>query len=107
MATITSWTTGTSGPSRYTAGTDRLLSFTAGTEETSDVTITSVTYGGRTMTPVVTTSAGTSYFARAYIFYLKDAEISLATSNNFSVTWSGSTSNALYSARSTENSWTW
>jgi hypothetical protein len=103
VAAITAWTTGTTGPSRFTAGSDRLLILTVGAEANSNVTATSATYGGRAMTQAATTSAGTGPYYRLSIFYLKEADIALATSNNFSVSWSGSTVDVHYSARMYSN----
>ena len=103
VAALSSWTTGTAGPSRYTSGTDRLLVLTVGREANSDLTITSVTYGGRTMTQVVTADSASGAYARAYIFYLKDSDISSASSNNFAVNWTGTPSDVLYAARMYQN----
>jgi len=100
VTAITPWTTGATGPSRATAGTDRLLVFTAAMEGNANRTITSARYGGRTLTQVITEGANSSgVYARTYIFYLTDAQIAAATSDTFSVTWSGSTVEVHYAAR--------
>lgn len=98
---LTSWTTGTSGPDRNVSGSDRLLIFSVGMEHSSDRTISSVTFGGRTMTPIVTavTGSGSSAYARAYLFYLDEAGLQAAYHNYFSVNWSGSPSETRYAAR--------
>jgi len=95
----TAWTTGLTGPDRNTFGSDRLLVFTAGMEADGDCTITSASYGGQPLTQVVTSVAGSSYMARAYIFYLDEAGLQAAGSDTLSVTWSSNPLEVLYAAR--------
>jgi hypothetical protein len=68
-------------------------------EANGDRTIVSATYGGRPLVPVGTVVTGTTYMARAYLFYLNDAGLQAAVDNSFSVTWSGSPDNVGYAAR--------
>jgi hypothetical protein len=80
-------------------GTNRLLVFIAHEESTSgDPTLTSVTYGGREMTKVIERSAVSGYGNYVAAFILNDANITAATSGNFSVTWSASTSSVSYAS---------
>ncbi len=96
---ITAWTTGTTGPSRFTAGNDRLLVFTAGVQNNGNRFIQSITFGGQPMTEVVTDVMTSNPRLRAYIFILDEAGIQSANSNTFSVSWNGGTSNVHYAAR--------
>ncbi|NQU19998.1 MAG: LamG domain-containing protein [Candidatus Nealsonbacteria bacterium] len=99
VQTLTSWTTGLSGPDRNSSGSNRLLIFTVGMEASADQTIVSASFGGQPLKQVITTVTGSSYVARAYIFYLDEAAIQAATSNTFSVIWSGSVDDVCYAAR--------
>lgn len=99
VTTLTSWTTGLTGPNRNTPGTDRLLILTAGMERYGDQTITSVTYGGQAMTQAVVGVIGPYTYTRTYIFYLNDAGISAASGNSFVVTWTTTPSVIHYAAR--------
>ncbi|REJ97104.1 MAG: hypothetical protein DWQ35_02475 [Planctomycetota bacterium] len=103
VSPITSWTTGTTGPSRTTSGDDRLLIFTAGMEDGATETVTSVTYGGQALTEIIGQTTGSGFYGGAQIFYLDEAGISAATSNTFSVTWSGNVNVSFYAARMYEN----
>jgi hypothetical protein len=85
------WYTGL-GSYTVPAGGDRLLVFATGLEDASDnqTTITSVTYGGVTMTPAVEHfSYSSPLTVRTGIWYLKDGDIP-AGSNSFVVTYSPS-----------------
>lgn len=100
---ITAWTTGTSGPSRFTAGEDRLLVFATGVENNGNRFIQSVTYGGRPMTAVVDQVMTSNPRLRAYLFILDESGIQAANNNTFSISWNGSTSNVHYAARMYRN----
>jgi hypothetical protein len=92
------WLTGTSHPAEVN-GTNRLLVFIAQEESTSgDPALTSVTYGGRTMTKVIERSAVDGYGNYAAAFILNDANIALAGSSTFTPTWNASTSSVSYAS---------
>ncbi|MHC4215989.1 MAG: hypothetical protein ACYSWP_21775, partial [Planctomycetota bacterium] len=81
-----SWTEGTSHTAE--SGSSRVLIFTAHVEdENNDMEITSVTYGGQSMTKVIEQNHGA--FFRSYVgaFILDEAGINAASSNTFNVTW--------------------
>lgn len=80
------WTEGTS----HTAepGPDRALIFTAHVEDNdSDMNITSVTYGGQSMTKIIEQNHGTVFRSYVAAFILDEAGINAASSNTFNVTW--------------------
>jgi type II secretory pathway pseudopilin PulG len=88
---IGSWGTGTTHAKE--SGTNRALIFTAHAEHNNAAcpTITSVTYGGQTMTKIVEryqTSGTTRTYTAAFI--LNDADITAATTTTFTLTWSAS-----------------
>ncbi len=95
-----SWTTGVT----HTAGQgdDRMLVFVAGVENGADPglapqgqrDLTSVTYGGQSLTPaaevmICTNGATSSFCARAELWYLLEAGIDAATDSTFVPTWAG------------------
>ncbi|MHC4738551.1 MAG: beta strand repeat-containing protein, partial [Planctomycetota bacterium] len=83
---IGSWVSGTSHAAE--AGTNRLLIFTTHAEDNNaDMNITSVTYGGQTMTKVIDENEGTGYRAYAGLFILDEAGINAASGSSFVVTW--------------------
>jgi hypothetical protein len=83
---IGSWVSGTSHTAE--SGTNRLLVFTAHAEDNNaDMNITSVTYGGQTMTKVIEDNEGTGYRAYAGLFILDEAGINAASGSSFIVTW--------------------
>jgi rhamnogalacturonyl hydrolase YesR len=93
-----SWTTGTSHAKE--AGTSRLLVFIAHEESTGgDPAMTSVTYGGQTMTKVIEISATDSGYGN-YVaaFILNDAGIEAATFGTFTPTWNAATSSVSYAS---------
>ena len=85
---IGSWVSGTTHAKE--AGTSRALIFIAHGELTSAMNLSSVTYGGQTMTKVVdinyNAASGWAYTA-AYI--LNETGVAAATSGTFVPTWSG------------------
>lgn len=88
-----SWTTGLT----HTAGigTDRLLVLAVGHEDCVDPTISSITWGGQSLTRVnqaVSTSGGCSN--RVEVWYLNEAAILAASGNTFTVNWIGGTPGA-------------
>jgi hypothetical protein len=93
-----SWTTGLA----HTAGSgaNRLLVFAVGYEHTgSDPGVSSVSYGGQSLTRIDGAVAGTTTYARVELWYLNDAGIAAASSNAFSVVWGGATpSQPMYAA---------
>ena len=81
-----SWTEGTSHTAE--SGSDRALIFTAHVEDNdSDMNITSVTYGGQSMTKVIEQNHGTIFRVYVAAFILDEAGINAASSNTFNVTW--------------------
>jgi hypothetical protein len=83
---IGSWLSGTSHTAE--AGSNRSLIFTAHAEDNNaDMNITSVTYGGQTMTKVVEDNEGTGYRAYTGLFILNEAGINAASGSSFVVTW--------------------
>jgi hypothetical protein len=83
---IGSWLSGTSHTAE--SGTNRLLVFTAHAEDNNaDMNITSLTYGGQTMTKVIEDNEGTGYRAYAGMFILNEAGINAASGSSFVVTW--------------------
>ncbi|MEW5700677.1 MAG: VWA domain-containing protein [Candidatus Zixiibacteriota bacterium] len=83
-----SWTTGLT----HTAGvgSSRLLIFAVGYENGSDVGVNAVSYGGQSLTRIGGVAAGTSSIVRTELWYLKEAGITAAGTNTFTVTWGGS-----------------
>jgi hypothetical protein len=83
---IGSWVSGTSHTEE--AGTNRVLIFTAHTEDNNaDMNITSLTYGGQSMTKVIEENEGTGYRAYAGMFILDETGINAASGSSFVVTW--------------------
>jgi len=83
---IGSWVSGTNHTAE--SGTNRLLVFTAHAEDNNaDMNITSVTYGGQTMTEVIEENIGSGYRAYASLFILNEAGINAASGSSFVVTW--------------------
>ena len=80
------WTEGTSHTAE--SGSSRVLIFTAHAEDNdSDMDITSVTYGGQSMTKVIEQNHGTTFRSYVAAFILDEAGINAASSNTFNVTW--------------------
>jgi hypothetical protein len=83
---IGSWVSGTSHTAE--SGSNRALIFTAHAEDNNaDMNITSVTYGGQTMTEVIEENEGTGYRAYAGLFILDEDGIDAASGSSFVVTW--------------------
>jgi hypothetical protein len=86
VALLTSWSSGLSHTRQ--AGSNRLLIFTAHCEDdSSDMHLSSVTYGGRPMTQVIEKNVGTGSRAYVVAYILNEAGVSAASSSNFVVTW--------------------
>lgn len=94
---IGTWGTGLTHAAE--SGRKRLLVFIAGHEHGTAPapTLTSVTYGGQTMTKVNGVSAGTSITARVEIWILDEAGIAAATDGTFVPTWSSAPDLPMYS----------
>jgi unsaturated rhamnogalacturonyl hydrolase len=94
-----SWATGLTHAKE--AGTNRALIFIAHEESASglDPNLTSVTYGGQTMTKVIERSAVTTGYGN-YVaaFILNEVGVAAASSGTFSVTWSATTSSVSYAS---------
>ena len=83
---IGSWVSGTSHTEE--SGTNRALIFTAHVEDNdTDMNVTSVTYGGQSMTKVVEQNVGSSYRAYVVAYVLDEDGIDAASSSSFVVTW--------------------
>jgi hypothetical protein len=83
---IGSWLSGTNHTAE--AGTNRLLVFTGHVEDNNaDMDLTSVTYGGQSMTKVVEHNVGSGYRAYAVAYVLDEAGINAASGSDFVVTW--------------------
>jgi len=84
---IGSWGTGLSHTKE--TGTSRALVFIAHAESTSGAPIlSSVTYGGQTMTKVVDINVGSTTRAHVAAFILNEAGVNAAISGTFTPTWS-------------------
>jgi len=83
---IGTWVSGTSHTAE--AGTNRALVFTAHVEDDdTDMNLTSVTYGGQSMTKVVEQNVGSGYRAYAVAYILDETGINAASGSDFAVTW--------------------
>jgi hypothetical protein len=90
---IGSWLSGTSHTEE--SGTDRLLVFTAHVEDNdTDMNLTSVTYGGQSMTKVVEQNVGSGYRAYVVAYVLDEAGINAASGSDFVPTWAQTPSRA-------------
>jgi hypothetical protein len=88
---IGTWVSGTSHTAE--AGTNRSLVFTAHVEDDdTDMNLTSVTYGGQSMTKVVEQNVGSGYRAYAVAYILDETGINAASGSDFAVTWAQSPS---------------
>ncbi|MHC4396769.1 MAG: DNRLRE domain-containing protein [Planctomycetota bacterium] len=88
---IGSWLSGTSHTEE--SGTNRVLVFTAHVEDNdTDMNLTSVTYGGQSMTKVVEQNVGSGYRAYVVAYVLDEAGINAASGSDFVPTWAQSPS---------------
>jgi hypothetical protein len=82
-----SWASGTSHTKEN--GTDRVLLFIAhGELASSNMNLSSVTYGGQAMTKVIDRNIGSGTRAYAAAYILNEAGVAAATSGTFVPTWS-------------------
>jgi unsaturated rhamnogalacturonyl hydrolase len=101
VSILGSWVTGTSHPKE--AGSNRILVVIGHAEGSagSDTYpyLSTVTYGGQTMTKVADKTQTWEYTSRAYVavFILNEAGVAAAGSSTISATWSGTSSNHLTS----------
>jgi hypothetical protein len=96
-AVLGSWTSGLTHT--VEAGSNRALILIAHVEEAGAISLSSVTYGGQSMTKVmdqIVASAGYDAYVAAYI--LDEAGIAAATSNTFAPTWNTTPDNVSYSS---------
>ncbi len=92
-----SWLTGTTHAKEN--GINRALIFIAHEESTAgDPHLTSVTYGGQTMTKVIEANAVNIYGNYVAAYILTEAGVAAATSSTFVPTWSATTSSVSYSS---------
>jgi hypothetical protein len=96
VSLIGGWATGTTHAPA--AGTDRALIFIASTEDAGPPSLTSVTYGGQAMLPVVSQGAvGANPRVVVEMWVLGEAGIAAAGGNTFVPTWSAVPTTPLYS----------
>ena len=89
----------------YTAptGDDRLLVLIVGWEDSADIRdISSVTFGGVSMTHAVSNSVDSGYASGVEIWYMKESSIP-AGSQNFVITWDTTPTSILYGAATFAN----
>jgi hypothetical protein len=95
-----SWVTGTTHAKE--TGSNRGLIFIAHAKHTADPNLLTVTYGGQSMTKIVSrlqTATGTNSRAYAAAFYLNEAGIAAATNTTFTPTWTNTpTTNLEYTS---------
>lgn len=91
VSVLGSWVTGTAHAKA--AGSNRALIVFIYGEHYSTLSVSSARYGGRTMTPVIQKSLGTTTNSYTGAFVLNEAGIATATDGNISVTWANSPSN--------------
>ena len=100
---LNDWTSST-GSYNFTnsAGSNRILILTVGMEHGTEVNLTGVTYGGKSMTQAIEKSIVTNApsYNRVEIWYLKESDLAMAGAGSkaFSFTWSGTPDNIMYSA---------
>jgi hypothetical protein len=70
-------------------------------ESNVNVTVSTVTFGGQTLTPINGTVAGASSFDLVDLWYLKETGIAAATNTTFVVTWSGTAPSVVKYAAAT------
>ena len=91
VSVVGSWVTGTSHSKA--AGFNRALIVFIYGENNSTMSVSSVRYGGQTMTSVVQKSLGTTTNSYTGAFVLNEAGIAAATDGNIGVTWAKTPSN--------------
>jgi len=102
VSRVGSWTTGLTHT--VPSGSHRLLVFAVGYENGADPGVSTVSYGGQTLTRITGAVAGTTTYARVELWYLNSAGIAAASSNTFSVTWGGTAPTyPMYAAATYEN----
>jgi hypothetical protein len=99
MARVGAWTTGLTHT--VGAGNDRLLVVMVGHENGTDTLVSTVRYGGQSLTRINGTVAGTNSFDRVELWYLKETGILAATNTTIVVTYGGGTPNAPHYAAAT------
>jgi hypothetical protein len=99
MARVGTWTTGLTHT--VGAGNDRLLVFLVGHEGNQDILINAVTFGGRSLTRVNGTLAGTTSRVRIELWYLNETGIAAASNSTFVVTYGGGSPSSPHFAAAT------
>jgi hypothetical protein len=97
MARVAAWTTGLTHT--VGAGNDRLLVFMVGYENGTDTLVSTVKYGGQTLTRINGVVVGSA--DRIELWYLKEAGIVAATNTTFVVTWGGAAPSVPHYAATT------
>lgn len=102
VSPVGAWTTGlTHTPA---SGSNRLLIFAVGYENGADPGVSSVSFGGQALTRIDGAVAGTSFFGRVELWYLKESGIAAASGTTFGVVWGGSApSQPMYAAATYRN----
>jgi hypothetical protein len=80
------------------AGTNRALILIAHVEEAGAINLSSVTYGGQSMTKVIDIIVGTNPTAYVAAYILNETGIAAATSDTFTPTWSTTPDNVGYAS---------
>lgn len=94
------WTTGLT----HTVGTgsNRLLMFAVGYENSSDVGVSAVSYGGQSLTKITGVVVGTA--DRVELWYLNENQIASASGSTFTITWGGTApTDPMYAAATFAN----
>lgn len=91
-----SWVSGTSHTKE--TGSGRALVFVAHVEEAGSISLSSVTYGGQSMTKVVERIVGSNPTAYVAAYVLNETGVAAATSGTFTPTWSATPDAVAYSS---------
>lgn len=89
VARVGSWSVGTTRS--LPAGTNRCLVVVIGFENASTRDITSVTYGGRSLTQLTDLGIATPFYGKNEVWYLLESELLLASGTTISYTYGSST----------------
>jgi hypothetical protein len=96
---IGAWTTGLTHTAG--AGNNRLLVFFVGYENTTDVAVSAVTYGGQNLTRAAGVLVGTTTLARAELWILPETGLVVATDTTLVVTYGDATPAEVHYAAAT------
>lgn len=88
VALLGSWSTGTTRS--LPSGTNRCLVVIIGLENATVRDITSITYGGRSLSPITDIGLATPFYARTEAWYLLESDLALASGTTISFTYAAS-----------------